>query len=529
MPEHQHPPERPRVLPFGESAVLAEVDSLADALALHARLAASLPPGLLELVPAARTVLVRFDRRVLSPSAVRAWIEVDRESMARAPVAAPSIELPIVYDGEDLPAVARAVGLTVDEVASRHAACTWTVAFTGFAPGFGYLVSNDWPYDVPRRATPRTRVPAGAVGLAGEFAGAYPRATPGGWQLIGTTSATLFDPDAAHPALLVPGTRVRFTPRSRMSAASSASRASAGDPPPEHAAPPSQPARPAMRVEAAGLLATVQDHGRAGHLAEGISLSGAADRGALRTANRLVGNDETAAGIEVTMGGLRLRAHRDLWVAVTGAWGPIRIDGREVGPYDAHPWPAGTDLHLDWFTHGARGYLAIRGGIGGPLVAGSRATDLLAGLGPAPLSDGDELVLADAASAGIPPVAVHPWGPPEHALITVDLAPGPRAEWFTPAARAMLFEATWTVSTAADRVGIRLDGPALERARTGELPSEGMLPGALQVPPDGRPVILGPDAPVTGGYPVIAVVTDATRDLLAQAHPGTRVLFRHAR
>ncbi|WP_394289551.1 biotin-dependent carboxyltransferase family protein, partial [Microbacterium sp.] len=123
---------------------------------------------------------------------------------------------------------------------------------------------------------------------------------------------------------------------------------------------------------------------------------------------------------------------------------------------------------------------------------------------------------------------LHPWGPPPAAL-AIPLAPGPRADWFSPQAYAQLFDAVWSVSADADRVGIRLDGPPLVRTHPGELPSEGMVPGAVQVPPNGLPVVLGPDGPVTGGYPVIAVVTDAGRDLLAQARPGSRVRFRPAR
>ncbi|WP_292831712.1 urea amidolyase family protein [Microbacterium sp.] len=509
----------PRTLPFGERAVLAEVDALADVLALHARLTASRPAGVIDLVPAARTVLVVVDPTVLSLSATRAWIADGADAAVEVHPGA-SVVLPITYDGEDLAAVASELGMSVHALIARHAAAEWTVAFTGFAPGFGYLVSPDWPVHVPRRATPRARVPAGSVGLAGEFTGAYPRATPGGWQLIGMTRAALFDP-AAGLAVLAPGMRVRFTPASP--APLSVAALPASDPLP---ADSSSADRGDVRVVATGALATIQDQGRSGHLAEGIARSGAADRAALRTANRLVGNDEAAAGIEITMGGLRVRARRHLWIAITGAWGPIRIDGREVSAYGAHPWPADTELHIDAFTRGARGYLAVRGGIGGPQVAGSRATDRLAGLGPRPLADGDELRLDDAAIADIPSLALQPWGPPEDAVITVELAPGPRADWFGSA--TALFDTVWTVSTAADRAGIRLEGPPLERIRAGEIPSEGMLPGAVQVPHDGRPVILGPDAPVTGGYPVIAVATDRARDLLAQARPGTRVRFRHA-
>jgi len=530
-----------RLRPFGDSAVLAEVESLADVLDLHARLAASRPAGVVDLVPAARTVLVHVDPTVLPLSAVRGWIaghdlaaaptapdparRAAREARVRPGDPASPIELPIVYDGADLAAAAALLGIGAGELVARHAAAEWTVAFTGFAPGFGYLVSPDWRFDVPRRATPRTRVPAGAVGLAGGFSGAYPRDTPGGWQIIGTTPAALFSPAAAAPALLAPGTRVRFRPsphaRLQPRTETAATSRSLGA--------PVLSRDTALAVIEPGLLATVQDQGRAGHAAEGIAPAGAADRAALRTANRLVGNAEDAAGIEVTLGGFRAVAETDLWCAVTGGWGPVRIAGHEVDPYTAHAWPAGAELQLDWFTRGARGYLAVRGGIDAPLAVGSRATDTLAGLGPAPLRAGDRLARAADTQGAIPAEDLHPWSPPDDELIEVELTPGPRADWFTAAALPTLFESVWTVSNDADRVGIRLDGPELVRTRTGELPSEGMLPGALQVPPRGRPVILGPDGPVTGGYPVIAVATDAARDALAQARPGTRLRFRHAR
>ncbi|MGN6220446.1 MAG: 5-oxoprolinase/urea amidolyase family protein, partial [Microbacterium sp.] len=448
--------------------------------------------------------------------------------------------------------------------ARRQPEAEWRVAFTGFAPGFGYLVSDDWPFDVPRLESPRTRVPAGSVGLAGAFSGAYPRDTPGGWRLIGTTGAPLFDPDAAGPthpgaprdapaaqresgrtpALLAPGTRVRFHPVPAGRPAGSAppgsgEPADAGRSAPDRPASarsgqhderrgdaPARPDRPGLRVVEPGLLSTVQDLGRAGAAAVGVAVSGALDRSALRTANRLIGNPEDAAAIEVTMGGWRAVAETDLWVAVTGAWGPIRLDGREVDPYEAHAWPAGAELHLDWFAHGARAYVAVRGGVDAPTVLGSRATDVLARLGPPPLRADDRVPVGEAAVAPIPVAPLSAWGAPHDDELELALAPGPRADWF--ASGTALFDAVWTVTGDADRVGVRLDGPELVRTRTDELPSEGMVPGALQLPPSGRPTILLADGPVTGGYPVIAVVADASLDLIAQARPGTRIRFRHA-
>lgn len=521
----------PRVLPMGERAFLLEVGALGDVLPLHAALAASRPEGVVDLVPAARTVLVRVDPRRLPLAAARAWaLGAAAEAEPGGEAAGPLVELDIVYDGADLDDTARLLGIGVEDLTRRHAAAHWRVAFTGFAPGFGYLVSDDWPFDVPRLDSPRTRVPVGAVGLAGAFAGAYPRDTPGGWRLIGTTSARLFDPDAASPALLAPGARVRFRPVAGVAARGPA----AG----ETAAAETRAAEPAATAAAAarrfrvvepGLLTTVQDLGREGAASVGVAVSGALDRAALGTANRLLGNPEGAAALEVTMGGLRAVADSDLWIAVTGAWGPVRLDGREVDPYTAHEWRAGTELHLDWFAHGARGYVAVRGGVDGRVVLGSRATDLLAGLGPAALRAGDVVGVRDDARVPIPVAPPGAWGAPHDDELELDLAPGPRADWFAPAALTTLYETVWTVSNRADRVGARLEGPELTRVRAGELASEGMVPGALQVPPSGRPTILLADGPVTGGYPVIAVVTAACLDLVAQARPGTRIRFRHAR
>lgn len=515
---------------MGDRALLIEVAALADVPELLARLDASRPAGVVDLVPGARTVLVRVDPAVLSLAAARTWVDAPTGSdAASAAVPQPRVvELEVTYDGPDLAETAALLDVAEGELVRRHLAAHWTVAFTGFAPGFGYLISPDWPYDVPRLPSPRTRVPRGAVGLAGAFSGAYPRETPGGWRLIGTTSARLFDPDAAPPAspvLLAPGTVVRF----RHAPVSTRHPTAA-----PHSAPaPHSPETPrdaaALRVVEPGLLATVQDLGRPGFAALGVAPSGALDRGALRTANRLVGNVEGAAGIEVTMGGFRAVAARDLWFAVAGGWGPVRVGGREVDPYEAHPWPAGDELHLDWFAHGARAYLAVRGGLGGRSAFGSRSTDVLAGLGVSTLRAGDELVTVVDGIHPIPIADVAPWGPPQDDVLEVELAPGARADRFAASALATLFDSTWTVANDADRVGMRLDGPELSRAHGGELPSEGMVPGALQVPPSGRPTVLLADGPVTGGYPVIAVVADAFIDALAQARPGTRIRFRHAR
>lgn len=286
----------------------------------------------------------------------------------------------------------------------------------------------------------------------------------------------------------------------------------------------------ALEILAPGPLATLQDLGRPGLAPVGVGRSGAADRRSATLANRLVANPEGAACVEATYGGLAVRARRPLLVAVTGAPCPLTVDGR--------PAPANAPVHLDTGAElrlgvphsGLRTYLAVRGGIAVPAVLGSRSTDLLSGLGPAPLSAGTVLPV------GPPPTAfpcvdlapVPPVAPPQDRELTLRVVPGPRADWFTEGALAALLTCPYLVGAASDRVGMRLEGPVLDRAVDAELPSEGMVPGALQVPPSGQPTLFLADHPVTGGYPVIAVVVRADVDRAAQARPGQPLRFTTA-
>lgn len=201
-----------RLLPSGDRALLIECDSLDEVLALHDALSADRRPGVVELVPAARTILVAVDPAVIPLESVATWVRrIPAEAGSRVTgAAAPPVSIPVAYDGDDLAATAELLAVSPEALVARHTGIEWRVAFVGFAPGFGYLVSDDWPFEVPRLDAPRTRVPAGAVALAGAFGGVYPRQSPGGWRLIGRTDATLWDSDADPPALLVPGRRVRF-------------------------------------------------------------------------------------------------------------------------------------------------------------------------------------------------------------------------------------------------------------------------------------------------------------------------------
>lgn len=256
----------------------------------------------------------------------------------------------------------------------------------------------------------------------------------------------------------------------------------------------------------------------------GVSRSGAADRPAARLANRLVGNAESAACLEATLGGVALRFEESGTVALTGAPAPIRVSGRAVAMHAPVSVRASDIVELGRPERGVRAYLAVRGGIAVEPVLGSRSTDILAGLGPPVITEGTRLPVGDAL-IGLPNVEIAPVGelPSEVVLTTLR---GPRDDWFVPAACDLLGSEPYEVSPDSDRIGLRLRGAALERRRTDELPSEGLVEGALQVLPDGMPVLLLADHPVTGGYPVIAVVDAEHIHLAAQALPGDQIRFR---
>lgn len=281
-------------------------------------------------------------------------------------------------------------------------------------------------------------------------------------------------------------------------------------------------------VEAVGALALVEDLGRPGHADIGVTRSGAADRRALRLANRLLGNPKGTAGIEVLLGGLAVRAEGAVRVCLTGAPTPAQVDGRAVGlgvPVDLGD---GQLLTLGMPPTGLRTYLAVRGGLAEPTVLGSLSTDPTMGTGPAPLAPGRRLAVAPASTSG--PAAFVDVAAPEPPPVTdvvLRVVLGPRDDWFTSTALLTLTSQPWSVTADADRVAVRLAGPRLDRVDPGrELPSEAVVRGAVQVPHSGQPLVFLADHPTTGGYPIVAVLADDDIDVVAQLRPGERVRFR---
>jgi KipI family sensor histidine kinase inhibitor len=543
----------PRVLAVGEGAALVRFGAAvhpaanAAALALLRALDAAPPPGLVDLVPAYASLLVLFDPLAATPAAVTAAV---RAALGAAPPAAEPpgrlVHIPVTYggpDGPDLDDLARHAGLGVDEVIRRHAAARYRVYFLGFLAGFPYLGGLPSALAMPRLPTPRPLVPAGSVALAGRQAGVYPVASPGGWRLIGRTDRRLFDPAQDPPALLRPGDRVRFVPvaPARGPAALPPDDGSGATPPAD--APPAGSV-PWLCVVRPGPLTTVQDLGRPGYARYGVSRSGAAADDALRLGNALLGNPEGAAALEVTLGGAAFAALAPCAVAVTGADCGARAGGRPLRPGVVAALATGEALELAAARDGARAYVCVAGGVAVALVLGSRSTDVRAGLGGLEgraLRPGDTLARGEAAGAPAalagrraPADPAHRRPPDGVWRLRVLAGPGDLAgadDAATDAELRRLAAARYLVDARSDRVGVRLrwqGDAAAARPRGGEALSEGVPRGAVQVPPDGEPILLLADHQATGGYRVPAIVVAADRWMVGQLRPGDAVALEPA-
>ncbi len=480
-------------------------------------------PGVVETVPALCSVLVVYDPLEVTFCELAGRAEKAARSASPAPrVQAALVEVPVLFGGEggpDLAAVADGCGLSPEEVVRRICSEAYTVLMLGFAPGFPYLGLLPPELRLPRRATPRPRVPSGSVAVADAFVGIYPHETAGGWHLIGRTGFRLFDPWGSPPCALGPGDRVRFMP-------GVAGAASSG---PAAVAPPSLPGlgprRPALQVVEPGLLTTVQDLGRAGWRRLGVPGSGALDRAALRAANRIVGNAPGAAALEFAFPGPKLRALDRFEAAVTGADLGARRNGEEVEPGRPFGLRQGDLVEFSDPRSGQWAYLAVSGGLDVPLVLGSRSAYSrggLIGLAGRPVRAG-EILGAGEQSRRCPHAGEPDRG--EAAPGPVRVIAGTQVDAFTAASQAAFLSGRFTATARRDRAGMRAQGPPLVHRASAEIPSDGLLPGAVQVPADGQPLVILADGPTTGGYAKIAWVVDADLDRVAQMAPGAVVEF----
>lgn len=448
----------------------------AHALDLAAALAARPPEGFFDAVPGARTLLVLYDPERFDPA------RLDLSLRGRRPEPR-TVCLRACYDGPDVADVARELGVAEEAMVRRHVETEHVVSFLGFAPGFAYMTGG---FALPRLRTPRVRVPAGSLAVADGYTGIYPAETPGGWRLIGRVADAMFDPAADPPALLRPGDRVVFEPVEQLAAA---------------ARPPPQPgaADPILRVISPGAYTSVQGGPRYGLSASGVPAAGAMDLASLAAANRALGNALLAPALEITLQGPVLEALADIGVSL----------GRQ-----AQRLRRGERMDTGLVARGVRSYLSVEGGLAAPrpgeITRALRAGEVLSRSPPG----------ARFADSAEPPELPLRFGEP---LVEVRAHRGP--QWHLFASPEDFFDREYRVSARSDRRGLRLQGPALALLRPADIPPEGTAPGAVQVPGDGMPIVLGPDRPVTGGYAKIATVVPADFPLLAQARPGTAIHF----
>jgi len=493
-----------RIAALGEGLLVEGTPSdepieTARSTALRARsIAAALPDA--DVVAGGARVLV------LGASEDTLRVALDRD------VALETLALPrhhpieVAYDGADLAHVAERAGCDAEEVVRAHSDRVYTALVAGFLPGFAYLGPVDPRLALPRRDVPRARVPAGSVAVAAGMTGIYPHASPGGWWLLGRAlDAKLFDLARTPSRRIAPLDTVEFRPvRAPALRPASAPRSGSSDACRVHGA--------AVRIERCN-FATIQDGGRRGLRGEGIPWSGALDPALLARANLAVGNATDDAAIELVQGGLALRAEGAIVVSVDGAPARRLHEGE----------PLAIAPHPDRAVR----YVALRGGVDVPRVLDSRATLRVAGLGGLEgraLQRGDRLAIGP--DPGTRP-RVRPVGSELRASDVVELRawPAPPDERLGGDAFGVLLGATYAVGQASDRLGIRLEGPRLRVERAGRPLPEPVLPGCVQVTNGGELLVLGPDAAVTGGYPVVAAIDGPSLAALAQRRPGRLVRF----
>ena len=487
--------------------------SLADRLRRHSR------RGLLDAIPGARTLFVVFDPRLERRRSVLERVRRLARDQDAAPPESRRFRIPVAYGGEsgpDLSSLAQERGISPEELARRHAEAEYSVAFLGFSPGFAYLSGLPAELAAPRRARPRARVPAGSVAIGGAYTAIYPEETPGGWALIGRSPVRLFDAAGHPPALLRPGDRVSFEPiaeaqlgvlRAGAHVGTSAEETGGGD--------------PLFEIRATGLFTTVQGAARYGLGASGGPAGGAMDPVALARGNALVGNSPGAAALEMTLSGPEILFRRDAVVCVTGADLAGHQEHRTI-PLDA-PFAVseGARLAFGYAVRGARAYLCVAGGLGEPRL-GEPIRRLARGdvvFGASGRARRAAVALSGRARLA-PPVAL----PTGEKILSV--LPGPQRSDFPAEATDAFFSSAWKISSESDRRGVRLEGPALRLRQAPDIPPEGTARGAIQVPANGQPIVLGPDRPVTGGYAMIGIIAARDWSLLAQAVPGSTVRFR---
>lgn len=503
----------PRVKPVGDRAVVVELgDSLDETTVARVRafdesVRGAAIAGVTETVPTYASLLAIYDRATVDFKSLAARLLDLARDFDIAGTEGRLHTIDAVYDGEDLPDVAAQTGLTVDDVVAIHSGRDYGVLMLGFSPGFAYQGFVDEKLRLPRRKTPRTRVPAGSIGIAGPQTGIYPRPLPGGWNLLGRTSVRLFDHDSSRPSTLMPGDRVRFNPVEVLASMPSEA--------------PISYSGTGVRVVEPGILTTIQDGGRWGLRSVAVPSAGFADSVSAQVANVCVGNPPRAPLFEICGPGLKLRFDQPTFIALSGAQVDAELEradldaGRQALAMNvAVRVRASNVLTIGGLSGGTRAYIAIAG-LEAPRALGSSSVDVAAGLlRPVRAGDGFRLGVVDADRARREPARRMA------SRDEIRVVLGPQDDYFDTDEIQRFFETEWTTGLDSDRTGVRLDGARIRHMAKSEIVSDAMVPGCIQIPPDGRPIAMLADCPTTGGYPKIGCVISEDLGLLAQSVPG---------
>ncbi len=486
-------------LPFSERL---DLEANARMLALVRALLTDLLPGLTDIVPGYVNVYLEYDAEQISRAKVERWMGRHLRALLGSQ-AGKQVEIPVRYDGPDLPWVAEQVGLSVEEVVRLHTEPRYRVFATGFTPGFPFLGPLDERLRLPRRGTPRPLVPAHAVAIAGSQSGIYPLPSPGGWHLIGTALTQVYNPQRESAFLLEAGDQVRFVPAQGQTPAI----------PLERSLLPPLPKHPVLRVEEPGLLDLVLDEGRRMAGRFGLASSGVLDMRSAGVANRLVGNRPGDPLLELTLKGPLLSVLQPVVAAFAGYGMQPVVNGKQVPPGQSFALWRGDVLGFKPTAVGVRGYLALAGGIESERYLGSASADVKGLVGRA-LQAGDVLGVAE------PRGALAGFGFAQPALVArpIRLLPGPQ---YSPEAMQALCAAPYEL-LSGDRMGLLLSGLEVPG---GELISEATPLGAVQITTQGQPIVLLNDRGRIGGYAKPAQVHPADLPRLAQLRPGQKVRF----
>ena len=527
--------KRPRYLPAGDQGLVVEFGAQIDeglhrqvralCFAIEKQVEVGGMEGIREIVPTYRSLIILYDSLKVSYGELVEQLMPLEQQLENMVLPDPLvIEVPTVYGGEygpDLPRIAAHTGLTEGEIIERHTQQPYLIYMLGFISGFPYLGGMDPALDTPRLETPRKSIEAGSVGIAGKQTGIYPVSSPGGWNLIGRTALKLFDPSLPSPALLKSGDMLKFVAvdaeqwdRSKGALQKEKMR---------------EERRPEATLEigSPGLQTTVQDLGRLGYQAIGVSSSGAMDGEALRIGNRLLGNSPEAAGLEILMLGPQIKFLKESYFAITGAFMNPCLNGEAVDMYTTQRAKVGDELSFGTLLKGCRAYLTLEGGVDVPLVLGSRSTAInsrLGGYEGRPLKIGDQLSLGQSMFSG-PLTLPETYRPLYEKEIKLRVILGSQEDYFTEEGIQTFLRSSYTVSQAADRMGYRLEGERIAHKDSADIISDGICYGAIQVPAQGQPIIMLADRQTVGGYTKIAHVITADLDKIGQARPGDQIYF----